>query len=173
MNQGANRQPTYNAWLIRLVEEAILSDFTVTIKYDPKLCQGIEESNGFVIADEQSKVISVARVYRKPTLTPLKHMTNNECERFLTSLPNVGKKVARCIMMYSLDRQVFPVDTHCWRICRRLGWIKQTRKGYSCPPRDMDRLQSIIPPDLRYSMHVNLVSHGRTVCTETKPRCRS
>ena len=37
MNQGANRQPTYNAWLIRLVEEAILSDFTVTIKYDPKL----------------------------------------------------------------------------------------------------------------------------------------
>ncbi|MCP4263906.1 MAG: endonuclease III [Planctomycetes bacterium] len=113
----------------------------------------------------------IVEKFGKPTLSPLKHMTSEECECFLTSLPNVGKKVARCIMMYSLDRQVFPVDTHCWRICRRLGWIRQTRKGHSCPPRDMDRLQSIIPPDLRYSMHVNLVSHGRTICTETNPKC--
>ncbi|MCP4263903.1 MAG: helicase [Planctomycetes bacterium] len=56
---------SFNAWFIRLGEDAILSDFIVTIKYDPKLCQGVEEGDGFVIADESSNIIAVTRVYRK------------------------------------------------------------------------------------------------------------
>ena len=60
--------------------------------------------------------------FGRPTLTPLKKMSDEECESYLMSLPGVGKKVARCVMLYSLDRQVFPVDAHCWRISRRLGW---------------------------------------------------
>lgn len=54
-----------NAWFVRLGEQAILSDFIVTIKYDPKLCQGVEEGDGFVLADERADVIAVARVYRQ------------------------------------------------------------------------------------------------------------
>jgi len=105
------------------------------------------------------------------TLSPLRPMSDGECEKFLLSLPGVGKKTARCVMMYSLGRQVFPVDTHCWRICRRLGWIRRTRPDGSCSPRDMDRLQTKIPDELRLSLHVNLVSLGRQVCTANNPRC--
>lgn len=54
-----------NAWFIRLGEHAILSDFIVTIKYNPKLCQGVEEGDGLVLVDEKANVIAVARVYRK------------------------------------------------------------------------------------------------------------
>lgn len=105
------------------------------------------------------------------TLEPLREMSDRDAETFLTALPNVGKKVARCVMMYALNRKVFPVDTHCWRIARRLGWVRPTQKNRRCVPRDMDRLQSKIPPELRYSLHVNMISLGREVCTATAPRC--
>ncbi len=109
--------------------------------------------------------------FGEPTLKPLHKMSDEEAEAFLLSLPGVGKKVARCVLMYSLCRQVFPVDTHCWRIARRLGWVRPTQKDKHCAPRDMDRLQSKIPPELRYSLHVNMVSLGREICVATSPRC--
>lgn len=106
-----------------------------------------------------------------PTLEPLRAMSDKDAEAFLLALPGIGKKIARCVLMYSLDRQVFPVDTHCWRIARRLGWVRPTQKDRHCAPRDMDRLQSKIPPELRYSLHVNMISLGREICTATAPRC--
>lgn len=109
--------------------------------------------------------------FGRPTLYPLRKMSDMDAENFLMSLPGVGKKVARCVLMYSLGRQVFPVDTHCWRIARRLGWVRPTQKDKHCAPRDMDRLQSKIPPELRYSLHVNMISLGREICTPTIPRC--
>lgn len=109
--------------------------------------------------------------FGKPTLAPLKRLDDDEREQFLTSLMGVGKKTARCVMMYSLGSQVFPVDLHCWRICRRLGWVRPTRRDRSCSPKDMDRLQAKIPPALRYNLHVNMVSLGRDICTARKPKC--
>ncbi len=113
----------------------------------------------------------IVEEFGEPTLKPLRKMSDEEAEAFLLSLPGVGKKVARCVLMYSLGRQVFPVDTHCWRIARRLGWVRPTQKDKHCAPRDMDRLQSKIPPELRHSLHVNMISLGREVCTPTTPRC--
>lgn len=120
-------------------------------------------------------IFKVARVlrekYGRVTLAPLHAKSTNDCEAFLTSLPGIGIKTARCILMYSLGRPVFPVDTHCWRICRRLGWVKATRPDGSCSPQDMDRLQERIPPPLRYGLHVNMISLGRDVCTTANPKC--
>ena len=113
----------------------------------------------------------IVEEFGEPTLKPLRKMSDEEAEAFLLSLPGVGKKIARCVLMYSLGRLVFPVDTHCWRIARRLGWVRPTQKDKHCAPRDMDRLQSKIPPELRYSLHVNMVSLGREICTATSPRC--
>ena len=109
--------------------------------------------------------------FGKPTLAPLKRMSDKECERFLSSLPGVGKKVARCVMLYSLNRQVFPVDTHCWRIANRLGWNKKTYTSKKYTDKDMDFLQELIPPAIRFSLHVNMVSHGRKICTARSPKC--
>lgn len=113
----------------------------------------------------------IVEKFGAPTLKPLRNMSDEEAEAFLLSLPGVGKKVARCVLMYSLGRQVFPVDTHCWRIARRLGWVRPTQKDKHCAPRDMDRLQSKIPPELRDSLHVNMISLGREICTAGEPRC--
>jgi endonuclease-3 len=114
--------------------------------------------------------IIVAR-FGEPSLKSLRAMGDKEAEDFLLSLPGVGKKTARCVLMYSLGRQVFPVDTHCWRIARRLGWVRPTQKDKHCAPRDMDRLQSRIQPELCHSLHVNMISLGREICVPAAPRC--
>lgn len=116
-------------------------------------------------------LLAVTNHFGRPTLSPLREYDDQACEAFLLSLPRIGKKTARCVMMYSLDRQVFPVDTHCWRIAQRLGWIEATYADGRCTQKDMDRLQEVIPKELRYSLHVNLISHGRSICTSRNPRC--
>lgn len=128
------------------------------------------------LSNQKAKAIhdlldAVVKRFGEPNLEPLRAMTDQDAENFLLSLPGVGKKVARCVLMYSLDRQVFPVDTHCWRIARRLGWVRPTQKDKHCAPRDMDRLQSKIPPEIRYSLHVNMISLGREICKASVPHC--
>ncbi|THJ11835.1 MAG: endonuclease III [Nitrospira sp. CG24C] len=102
--------------------------------------------------------------FGRPSLSPLHKMSDVQCEEFLTSLPRVGKKVARCVMLYSLGRKVFPVDTHCRRVAQRLGWIDSEEF-------DEDLLQSMIPGELRFSLHVNFISLGREFCTSKAPSC--
>ena len=101
------------------------------------------------------------------TLEPLHRMRDDEVEDFLTSLPGVGPKAARCVMMYSLGRDVFPVDSHCRRVMDRLGYL----------PRGTDRkkahdvLQPLVPSAIRRSLHINLVHHGKSLCLPRTPRC--
>jgi endonuclease-3 len=100
----------------------------------------------------------------------LRELPNAEALRYLTSLAGIGNKSAACIMMYSLRRQVFPVDTHVWRVCRRLGLTPPVPKPTDVQERE---LESKVPPDIRYSLHVNMVSHGQQTCTTYWPKCDS
>lgn len=132
--------------------------------------------NGAGLAQQKADcLIGCARMIRarfnRVTLSPLRGMSDEDCEAFLTSLPRIGLKTARCIMMYSLDRAVFPVDTHCWRIGLRLGWVRNTTSDSQPRKREMDRFQAKVPPEHRYSLHVNLVALGRDICRKQKPKC--
>jgi endonuclease III len=100
----------------------------------------------------------------------LRAWSDVDLEAFLLRLPGVGRKIARCVMLYAYDREVFPVDTHCWRVGVRLGWVRPTAAS-SPSSRDMNRYQARLPMQLRRSLHVNLVSHGREVCRARRPLC--
>lgn len=101
-------------------------------------------------------------------LSRLRTMSDEDVEEYLTSLPGVATKTGRCVMLYTLDRDVFPVDAHVWRICRRLGiasdtvWTDSATKG----------LQAVIPQGLCGSLHMTMVAHGRAICRAKKPVCR-
>ena len=97
----------------------------------------------------------------------LEELDNEEAERFLCSLPGVSVKSAKCILMYSLDRQVLPVDTHVRRLSERLGLIEP---GLSSKLAH-EQLESKVPEEHRFNYHVNAVVHGRKVCTVLRPRC--
>jgi len=101
------------------------------------------------------------------TLKRLYQMDDPAVESYLTSLPGVGKKVARCVMLYSLGRDVFPVDAHVLRVLKRLGLADD---GLTLKEAQ-DALQPIVPEVLRFTLHVNLVIHGRTICRARVPRC--
>lgn len=99
----------------------------------------------------------------------LKNLPDSAVEEYLDSLPGIGKKAARCVMAYSLGREAFPVDTHTFRVSRRLGFISADISA----KRAMDILQDMVPKELRYDLHVNMVIHGRLVCTSQNPKCPS
>jgi len=107
------------------------------------------------------------------TLEPARSWSDDELEKFLRELPEIERKSAYCIMMYAFGRKVFPVDTHGGRVLTRLSPYR--RLGLSLDGMDHKRLQKLlvdlIPPNLRYSLHVNLIQHGRTICRSINPLC--
>lgn len=107
------------------------------------------------------------------TLEPARMWSDEELETFLCSLPELHRKSAYCIMMYAFGRPVFPVDTHVGRTLSRLGPYREL--GLDLGGMDHKRLQTVladlVPPPIRYSLHVNLLMHGRDVCRAVKPLC--
>ncbi len=85
----------------------------------------------------------------------------------LTTLPGVGMKTASCVLLFSLGRPAFPVDTHVWRVTRRLGLIGPTVSADAAHA----TLEGLVPPDWRHTMHINLIRHGRQVCHAQRPAC--
>lgn len=101
-------------------------------------------------------------------LTALHSMSPAAAERYLVSLPGVGLKTAKCVAMYSLAHRALPVDTHVMRVSRRLGLLPEkpisTTAAHAL-------LEQAVAPRNRYSFHVNVLAHGRAVCTSKHARC--
>lgn len=102
------------------------------------------------------------------SLNALKKKNSVEVESYLISLPGVSKKVAKCVMMYTMGFEVLPVDVHVHRIARRLGWTLRNRAD-QCH----EELESLISPSLRYVFHVGCIAHGRKRCFSNHPDCLS
>lgn len=100
------------------------------------------------------------------SLDLLHEWDNAAAEQYLTSLPGVGLKTAKCVLMYSLSRQVLPVDTHVHRVSKRLGLLPDAsnRNVHSA-------LEDVVEPASRYAFHVNAVAHGRELCRAIAPLC--
>jgi endonuclease III len=96
----------------------------------------------------------------------LKGKPEEGVQEYLTTLPGVSEKVAKCVMMYTMGAQVLPVDAHVHRIARRLGWTARKRAD-QCH----EELESLVPAELRYSFHVDCVLQGREVCRPENPAC--
>ena len=100
-------------------------------------------------------------------LDSLRRLSNDEIMDSLTSLPGVGPKTAACVILFSLGRDIFPVDTHVHRICGRLG----IADGSRTPEETFRTMARRIPEGKGYSFHTNLIRFGRMVCRATQPLC--
>ena len=103
------------------------------------------------------------------SLDGLTALPPDEVQTYLLSLPGVGIKTAKCVMMYSLGFEVLPVDTHVWRVARRLELVPM-HLSYAAVH---DTLEAIVTPPDRFSFHVNAIAHGRQVCLPLRPRCEA
>ena len=97
----------------------------------------------------------------------LSQLTLTEAKNWLKSLPGVGPKTAAVVLAFALNMPAMPVDTHIYRVSKRLGLIgKKTDVGKA-----HDILEKSVDTNKVFSFHVYLIQHGRTVCKARKPLC--
>jgi endonuclease-3 len=73
------------------------------------------------------------------------------------------------MLLFALGRDVFPVDTHVHRICRRVGLLPQKASAV----KTHHAMQPLVPDGKAYSLHVNLLKLGRRVCRPRQPECQT
>ena len=84
----------------------------------------------------------------------------------LVTLPGVGRKTASVITAVAFDHPAVPVDTHVFRVARRLGFSK----GNS--PEAVERdIKALFPPEYWNALHHYMIFHGRYICHSRKPDC--
>lgn len=99
-----------------------------------------------------------------------------EAKAWLRALPGVGPKTTAIVLLFSLGRPAFPVDTHVYRVSQRLGLIgpKVTESAAH------DLLEGMLaesamaeanPAATMFEFHVNMIAHGRRICHAINPEC--
>ena len=84
----------------------------------------------------------------------------------LLTLPGVGRKTANLLLGDLYGQPAYVCDTHCIRICGKLGLTQGTD-----PEKVEQQLRQIIPPAESNNFCHRLVLHGRAVCSARAPRC--
>ena len=145
----------------RDVEEASVDDVSAVLRSG-----GLHRQKARAI---KRLLLAVRRRFAKLSLDPLSDMVDAEAERVLTRLPGISWKAARCVLLYSLGRKVFPIDGNVFRILRRTGVIPRSAVYRRLSLHD--GVQAAVDPEVRRRFHVNLVLHGQEVCLPRSPRC--
>jgi endonuclease III len=102
-----------------------------------------------------------------PSLDWLAGVSVPEAQRYLTSLPGVGRKTAACVLLFALGMRDVPVDTHVSRVGTRLGLFRP-----GAPFEEMhDTMLEITPAGEELELHLNLLRHGRRTCHARHPAC--
>ena len=100
-------------------------------------------------------------------LSFLRDLPLADAKAWLTRLDGVGPKTAAIILCFSLGMPAMPVDTHVFRVAKRLGLIGA---GVTAD-RAHDVLEARVAPEDVFNFHLYLITHGRQVCKALRPRC--
>ena len=90
-----------------------------------------------------------------------------DARKWLIELPGVGPKTAAVVMSFALGMPAFPVDTHIHRVSKRLGLIEEKTTADAAH----EIMERQIRPELRFQLHMQLITHGRQVCKARRPLC--
>jgi len=84
----------------------------------------------------------------------------------LMALPGVGQKTAGVVLMAAFGDPQIPVDTHVFRVSRRIGMADA-----DTPEKVEIQLREILDRDIWIYGHHLLIWHGRRICHAQKPEC--
>lgn len=97
----------------------------------------------------------------------LMEMEPSAAMSFLTGFRGVGPKTARFVLMFAAGAEVFPMDTHIFRILKRLEILT----GDESDAKAHAYIEGLLDDGVCYAAHMVLVRHGREVCHARKPSC--
>ena len=101
------------------------------------------------------------------SLDLLRGMDMPEARAWLESLPGVGPKTASIVLCFSFGMGAIPVDTHVFRVSKRLGIVPDN----SDEKKAHDQLLEIVAPEDAFRYHTALIQHGRHTCKAPIPLC--
>lgn len=93
-------------------------------------------------------------------------MNDNDAIEKLTGFKGIGVKTASCVLLFAMNRNVCPVDTHVHRVVNRIGITKE-----KTPDKTFHSLNKNFPAGIAHSFHTNLIRLGREVCKPANPSC--
>jgi len=97
----------------------------------------------------------------------LAELTPAEGREWLLQFKGVGPKTAAIVLLFSLGKPAFPVDTHIYRVSGRIGLRPE---GMSVEQAH-EFLEGLLPPETYYAAHLNLIRLGREICSARKADC--
>ncbi len=115
-------------------------------------------------------VESLEKLHREVGAYSLDHLAEMPVDAaldYLQSFPGVGHKTASIVLLFCFRKATFPVDTHVQRQSQRLG----ISRAKAAPLEVKKDWESLLPDADFYSLHLNLIRHGREVCDARSPRC--
>ncbi len=174
------------AMLIKIILSQATTD-TNSHRTFQKLKQEFKTWNKVLAADE-SEIADVIRLgglanqkakVIKELLTQIKQTHGSLSLKFLDKLPDeaardyllqfrgIGPKTVACTLLFALHKEVFPLDTHIFRILKRMGVLPEKitdTKAHKL-------LDELAPPGKFFSLHVNLIRLGKKICRPREPLC--
>lgn len=97
----------------------------------------------------------------------LEDLPLEEAKEWLLRFKGVGPKTAAIVLLFSLGKPAFPVDTHIYRVTGRLG----LRPENITAEQAHNHLAELFDPVMYYDIHLNLIRHGREICHARSPQC--
>lgn len=99
----------------------------------------------------------------------LRELPVEEGAAWLSRMEGVGPKTTACVLLFSCQQPILPVDVHVHRVSVRLGLIGKKVSADAAH----DLLQALLPNDARtiYDFHKALLRHGQRICVYDRPRC--
>lgn len=101
------------------------------------------------------------------SLAFLEEMSTDEAQAWLTDIKGVGPKTANVVLSFGFEKPTFAVDTHIERLAKRFDLLDTS----ATTDRAHDVLNERVPDDLKYSLHVLMIAHGKEYCTAQSPDC--
>ncbi|GHO67358.1 endonuclease III [Ktedonobacter sp. SOSP1-52] len=100
----------------------------------------------------------------------LRDLPLEESVAWLNRFEGVGPKTTACVLLFSCQRPILPVDAHVARTSIRLGLIGKRVSAETAHT----LLQALLPQDARsiYDFHKALLRHGQRICVFERPRCK-
>ncbi len=97
----------------------------------------------------------------------LNELSLDAAKAWLVSLKGVGPKTAAIVLCFAYGRAAFPVDTHIFRVSKRIGFLPEKISANDAHP----VMEAMVPEADYYQFHIQLIQHGRDTCQARKPAC--
>ena len=153
----ARLKSSYESW--HAVRHAALAELTDVIRP-----AGLANQKAPRIQEALATIHAKAGEY---SIDFLDDLSIEAAKAWLVSLNGIGPKTAAIVLCFAYGRPAFPVDTHIYRVSKRIGFIPEKLSANDAHP----VMEAIVPSADYFQFHIQLIQHGRATCHARKPAC--